>query len=219
MLYLASTNIVIQFVLLFCSKYKQVLTHCFGWEWFKSEKLSFFSLLIFFFVIKIIRLNCIAHLWLNFQDDEDAGFNTSDEEFERQLEEASIISDSKAEANAGKRRTKRTKAKKKKTKTTSKFPDDGDGEGYEVVMLFLTFHTVLRTLTKKFPTVFKYAHEHVHAFSLVHKYSHTQTHSKSPTQTLMNLYNCCCTCDLTYTHSLCNVACCQSEIEDLAIVG
>lgn len=64
-------------------------------------------------------------------DDEDAGFNTSDEEFERQLEEASIISDSKAEASAGRKKTKRTKTKRKKTKTTSKYPDDGDGEGYE----------------------------------------------------------------------------------------
>ena len=66
------------------------------------------------------------------------GYNTSDEEFERQLEEAAIIKEvEKAEAAAAAPRKARFKKGKgrnarKKTKTTNKFPADPNAEGYEV---------------------------------------------------------------------------------------
>ena len=72
------------------------------------------------------------------QDEDEGGYNTSDEEFERQLEEAAILKETeKAEAAAApaRKRTKRGRGqghRKKKTKTTSKFPNDPDAEGYEV---------------------------------------------------------------------------------------
>lgn len=72
------------------------------------------------------------------QEDDEGGYNTSDEEFERQLEEAAILKEAeKAEAAAAppRKRTKRGRGqghRKKKTKTTSKFPNDPDAEGYEV---------------------------------------------------------------------------------------
>lgn len=70
-------------------------------------------------------------------DEDDAAYNTSDEEFERQLEEAAIMKETeKAEAAAApaRKRTKRGRGqghRKKKTKTTNKFPNDPDAEGYE----------------------------------------------------------------------------------------
>lgn len=65
------------------------------------------------------------------QDEDENAYNTSDEEFERQLEEAAVLNESKAEVK--KPKTKRTgQKKKKKTKTTNKYPDDPDAEGYEV---------------------------------------------------------------------------------------
>ncbi|XP_025081586.1 chromodomain-helicase-DNA-binding protein 4-like isoform X2 [Pomacea canaliculata] len=70
-------------------------------------------------------------------DEDEGGYNTSDEEFERQLEEASILKEAeKAEAASAppRKRTKRGKGqghRKKKTKMTNKFPNDPDAEGYE----------------------------------------------------------------------------------------
>ena len=72
------------------------------------------------------------------QDDDETGFNTSDEEFERQLEEAALLEEqAKAEKAAtpapiAKKRLKRGRGRnaKKKTKTTNK--NDPDAEGYEV---------------------------------------------------------------------------------------
>ncbi|KAK3592589.1 hypothetical protein CHS0354_001757 [Potamilus streckersoni] len=65
--------------------------------------------------------------------DEDAGFNTSDEEFERQLEEASLIAEEEAKETPPKKRSKRGRGvrSKKKTKLTNKYPTDPDAEGYE----------------------------------------------------------------------------------------
>ncbi|XP_067659338.1 chromodomain-helicase-DNA-binding protein 4-like isoform X4 [Haliotis asinina] len=64
--------------------------------------------------------------------DEEEGFNTSDEEFERQLEEASLLSEvAKAEGGSSRKRKGKGKGRKKKTRTTSKFPDDPDADGYE----------------------------------------------------------------------------------------
>lgn len=76
------------------------------------------------------------------QDEDEGGYNTSDEEFERQLEEASILKEAeKAEAASAppRKRTKRGKGqghRKKKTKMTNKFPNDPDAEGYEVRLVF-----------------------------------------------------------------------------------
>ena len=73
------------------------------------------------------------------QDDDGNAYNTSDEEFDRQLEEAALQEEqAKAEeAAAPKRKTKTKKGRgrgaKKKTKLTNKFPNnDPDAEGYEV---------------------------------------------------------------------------------------
>ena len=71
-------------------------------------------------------------------DDDGNAYNTSDEEFDRQLEEAALLEEqAKAEeAAAPKRKTKTKKGRgrgaKKKTKLTNKFPNnDPDAEGYE----------------------------------------------------------------------------------------
>lgn len=69
------------------------------------------------------------------QDEEGDGFNTSDEEFERQLEEAAVL-----EAEAKLEKAKRPKFKKgrgrnaKKRKRTRDHGDP-DAEGYEVSTL------------------------------------------------------------------------------------
>jgi hypothetical protein len=77
--------------------------------------------------------------FLPLQDDDGNAYNTSDEEFDRQLEEAALLEEqAKAEeAAAPKRKTKTKKGRgrgaKKKTKLTNKFPNnDPDAEGYEV---------------------------------------------------------------------------------------
>ena len=71
-----------------------------------------------------------------FKDDEPTGYNTSDEEFERQLEEAAMIQEAeKAEkaAQPKKAKFKRGRGRNaKKSKKTGKFPSDPDAEGYEV---------------------------------------------------------------------------------------
>lgn len=69
-------------------------------------------------------------------------YNTSDEEFERQLAEAAAVTDSPSDTGSirGKAKTKvgrgQGKAAKKKPnrhlKKTQRFPTDGDGDGYEV---------------------------------------------------------------------------------------
>ncbi|XP_064642044.1 chromodomain-helicase-DNA-binding protein 4-like isoform X3 [Lineus longissimus] len=69
-------------------------------------------------------------------EEDEKGFNTSDEEFERQLEEAAIINEQKAlEAAAAPKKHKfkrgRGHGAKKKTKRTNKYPSDPDAEGYE----------------------------------------------------------------------------------------
>ena len=68
------------------------------------------------------------------QDEGDAGNNTSDEEFERQLEEASLIAEQEKESapKKGGKRGRRGMKKKNKTRLTSKYPTDPDAEGYEV---------------------------------------------------------------------------------------
>ena len=66
------------------------------------------------------------------QDDE-GGFDTSDEEFERQLEEAALVNEAeKDEKSEKKKKTKKGKGGRKKTKLTNKYPNDPDAEGYEV---------------------------------------------------------------------------------------
>nr|KAG5696298.1 hypothetical protein BaRGS_027908 [Batillaria attramentaria] len=71
------------------------------------------------------------------EDEDEGGYNTSDEEFERQLEEAAVLKEAeKIEAASAppRKRTKRGRGqghRKKKTKTTNKFPNDPDAEGYE----------------------------------------------------------------------------------------
>ncbi|KAK7482613.1 hypothetical protein BaRGS_00026112 [Batillaria attramentaria] len=73
----------------------------------------------------------------NSSDEDEGGYNTSDEEFERQLEEAAVLKEAeKIEAASAppRKRTKRGRGqghRKKKTKTTNKFPNDPDAEGYE----------------------------------------------------------------------------------------
>lgn len=69
----------------------------------------------------------------NSDDDGDKGFNTSDEEFERQLEEAALVKDQEKDKSGKKRGTKKGRGggRRKKTKTTNKYPDDPDAEGYE----------------------------------------------------------------------------------------
>ncbi|XP_062597362.1 chromodomain-helicase-DNA-binding protein Mi-2 homolog [Saccostrea cucullata] len=76
----------------------------------------------------------------NFQqglsDDDGVGYDTSDEEFERQLEEASILEEEeKAAAEAAPKKKSKTKKGrgrgKKKTKLTNKYPTDPDADGYE----------------------------------------------------------------------------------------
>ncbi|XP_050414709.1 chromodomain-helicase-DNA-binding protein 4 isoform X3 [Patella vulgata] len=64
-------------------------------------------------------------------EDENAGFNTSDEEFERQLEEAALLNEGGgADADAPKKRkTKRGRGKKKKRQMGKN--TDPDAEGYE----------------------------------------------------------------------------------------
>ncbi|KAL5015035.1 hypothetical protein ScPMuIL_009305 [Solemya velum] len=68
-------------------------------------------------------------------EEDDNGYNTSDEEFERQLEEASIINEvAKAESAVRKSKTKKGRGRNhraKKTKMTNKYPTDPDAEGYE----------------------------------------------------------------------------------------
>ncbi|GFO42503.1 chromodomain-helicase-DNA-binding protein 3, partial [Plakobranchus ocellatus] len=67
-------------------------------------------------------------------EDGDKGFNTSDEEFERQLEEAALVKDQEKDKAGKKRGAKKGRGaggRRKKTKTTNKYPDDPDAEGYE----------------------------------------------------------------------------------------
>uniref|UniRef100_A0A2C9KAF5 DNA helicase n=1 Tax=Biomphalaria glabrata TaxID=6526 RepID=A0A2C9KAF5_BIOGL len=64
-------------------------------------------------------------------DDGEKGFNTSDEEFERQLEEAALVKEQEKD-KSGKKKTKRGRGgRKKKTKLTNKYPNDPDADGYE----------------------------------------------------------------------------------------
>ncbi|XP_063408580.1 chromodomain-helicase-DNA-binding protein 4-like isoform X12 [Mytilus trossulus] len=70
-------------------------------------------------------------------EDEENKYNTSDEEFDRQLEEAARLEEeAKAEEAALPKRKSKTKKGRgrnvrKKTKLTNKFPTDPDAEGYE----------------------------------------------------------------------------------------
>jgi len=64
--------------------------------------------------------------------DDEGGFDTSDEEFERQLEEAALVTEQEKEEKSKEKKTKKGKGgKKKKTKLTNKYPNDPDAEGYE----------------------------------------------------------------------------------------
>ena len=76
------------------------------------------------------------------QDEEDnggAGYNTSDEEFERQLEEAALIQEQEKVEKAKKPKVKKGRGRnaRKRNKKTSSFPTDPDAEGYEVRTLGL----------------------------------------------------------------------------------
>lgn len=91
---------------------------------------------------------CLVSHWVQsllvLLQDEEEGFNTSDEEFERQLEEASLLSEvAKAEGGSARKRKGKGKGRKKKTRTTNKYPDDPDADGYEVMIassLHIHFH-------------------------------------------------------------------------------
>ena len=82
--------------------------------------------------------------------DEDNGFNTSDEEFERQLEEAAIIqAEEKLERERRPKMKKgRGKNAKRRMKThlkkTSSYPTGLDAEGYEVSLITLPSRTLIK---------------------------------------------------------------------------
>lgn len=78
------------------------------------------------------------------QDDEaEKGFDTSDEEFERQLEEAAMVKDQEKD-KSGKKKTKRGRGgRKKKTKLTNKYPNDPDADGYEVHSLLHFVYVII----------------------------------------------------------------------------
>ena len=74
---------------------------------------------------------------LGYQDEEEiggAGYNTSDEEFERQLEEAALIQEQEKVEKLRRPKVKKGRGRnaRKRTKKNSHFPNDPDAEGYEV---------------------------------------------------------------------------------------
>lgn len=65
------------------------------------------------------------------QDEDNEGFNTSDEEFERQLEEAALIEEQEKVEKSRKPKVKKGRGRNaRKKKRTGQ--GDGDGDGYEV---------------------------------------------------------------------------------------
>lgn len=96
-------------------------------------------------------LSCVVYIysdWIStFGLVQNEDYNTSDEEFERQLAEAAAATDSPSETGSvrGKAKTKvgrgQGKPPKKKgshhLKKTHKFPSDPDADGYEVSTLFV----------------------------------------------------------------------------------
>lgn len=78
-----------------------------------------------------ILFSLIGYEFLSLQDDDDenGGHNTSDEEFERQLEEAALIQEQEKVEKA--KRPKMKKGRGRNARKRSKKPT-GDGEGEEV---------------------------------------------------------------------------------------
>jgi len=78
------------------------------------------------------------------QDEDNEGFNTSDEEFERQLEEAAMMEEQEKVEKARKPKVKKGRGRnaRKKTRKVNNTNSVGetDGDGYEVdVFEFVTF--------------------------------------------------------------------------------
>ena len=69
------------------------------------------------------------------QDEDNEGFNTSDEEFERQLEEAAMMEEQEKVEKARKPKVKKGRgrnARKKTKKVNSSAVGETDADGYEV---------------------------------------------------------------------------------------
>jgi len=69
------------------------------------------------------------------QDEDNEGFNTSDEEFERQLEEAALVEEQEKVEKSRKPKVKKGRgrnARKKTKKLNSSSVGETDGDGYEV---------------------------------------------------------------------------------------
>ena len=116
-----------------------------GWRPSEAKRpLVFF--VCFCFGLFTLHADFLPHCTVISQDEEDVGNNTSDEEFERQLEEAALIQQQEKEEKARKPKVKQGRGRKGKKKSsshfkrTSTFPADLDAEGYEVVCVkFCTF--------------------------------------------------------------------------------
>ena len=69
------------------------------------------------------------------QDEDNDGYNTSDEEFERQLEEAAMIEEQEKVEKAKKPKMKKGKGKNARRKTRRLNANgEADGDGYEVAV-------------------------------------------------------------------------------------
>ena len=69
------------------------------------------------------------------QDEEADGYNTSDEEFERQLEEAAVL-EAEAKAEKAKRpKFKKGRGRNAKKRKRTRDQGDPDAEGYEVSIM------------------------------------------------------------------------------------
>jgi len=76
---------------------------------------------------------------IRWQDEDNEGFNTSDEEFERQLEEAAMVEEQEKVEKARKPKVKKGRGRnaRKKTKKVNNSSSVGEteGDGYEVSTL------------------------------------------------------------------------------------
>ena len=75
---------------------------------------------------------CYFQLFDSFKDEDNEGFNTSDEEFERQLEEAAMIEEQEKVEKSRKPKMKKGRGRNAKKKSKKGTAGDGDGDGYEV---------------------------------------------------------------------------------------
>jgi hypothetical protein len=66
------------------------------------------------------------------QDEDNDGYNTSDEEFERQLEEAALIEEQEKVEKARKPKMKKGRGRNAKKKSRKPNANGDDGDGYEV---------------------------------------------------------------------------------------